>query len=60
MKRWILQLITLILPAAVLSAQDYPQVVTFETKDAESATITSVGVADKAKDGPENAAKSLL
>ena len=60
MKRWILQLITLILPAAVLSAQDYPQVVTFETKDAESATFTSVGVADKAKDVPENAAKSLL
>ena len=50
MKRVAIQLITLFLSAVALSAQDYPQVVTFETSDAESATFTSLGVASKSKD----------
>ena len=60
MKRLIVQLITLTLSAVALSAQDYPQIVTFETSDAESATFTSVGAAGKAKDVAGNAAESLF
>lgn len=60
MKRLIVQLITLTLFAVALSAQDYPQIVTFETSDAESATFTSVGTAGKAKDVAGNAAESLF
>ena len=39
-----IQLITLILSTVALYAQNYPQIVTFETSDAESATFTSVAV----------------
>lgn len=50
------------LSAFVLSAQEYPQVVTFETSDAESATFTSVAVQNKSKaqDLENNAAQSLF
>ena len=60
MKRVAIQLITLFLSAVALSAQDYPQVVTFETSDAESATFTSLGVASKSKDVAKIAAESLF
>ena len=59
MKRFTV-LITLILSAAALSAQDYTQIVALETSDGESATFTSVGVAAKSKDVANNAAESLL
>lgn len=55
-----IQLITLILSTVALYAQNYPQIVTFETSDAESATFTSVGVAAKSKDVANNAAQSLF
>lgn len=59
MKRFTV-LITLILSAVALSAQDYTQIVTLETSDGESATFTSVGVAAKSKDVANNAAESLF
>ena len=43
-----------------MKAQTYPQIVTFENSDEVSATFTSVGVAEKAKDAAENAAQSLF
>lgn len=60
MKRLVTYLVALALPALALSAQDYPQIVTLETADAESATFTSVGAAAKAKDVADNAAESLF
>lgn len=60
MKRSLIFLMTLCLSAAALSAQTYPQIVTYETSDDVSATFISVGVADKAKDVPANAAASLF
>ena len=49
-----------VVSAAALSAQDYAQVVTFETSDAESATFTSLGVSKKSKELADNAAQSLF
>ncbi|MBR5498659.1 MAG: hypothetical protein IKV75_00680 [Bacteroidales bacterium] len=60
MKRIILLSFALCLSAIALTAQTYPQVVTFETSDDVSATFVSVGVSDKAKDVAENAAQSLF
>ena len=60
MKRLIVQLITFTLSAVALSAQDYPQIVTFEASDAESATFTSVGASGRAKDVEGNAVESLF
>ena len=60
MKRIFLLAASLCVCALTLTAQNYPQVVTFETSDDVSATFVSVGVADKAKDVAENAAQSLF
>ena len=60
MKRSILIIISLCLAALSMKAQTYPQIVTFENSDEVSATFTSVGVAEKAKDAAENAAQSLF
>lgn len=60
MKRLTTLLFSFFLSAAALSAQDYPQIVIHETSDAESATFTSLGVADRAKDVADNAAQSLF
>ena len=54
MKRIILLSFALCLSAIALTAQTYPQVVTFETSDDVSATFVSVGVSEKAKDVAEN------
>ena len=59
MKRFAI-LITLLMSAMAMSAQDYVQIVTFEASDNESATFTSVGVANKSKAVEDNAAKSLF
>ena len=60
MKHIITQLFTFVVAAVSLSAQDYPQIVTFESKDAECATFTSMGVSDRLKDVENNAAESLF
>lgn len=60
MKRLTIILVSLCLAVLSMSAQNYPQVVTYETSDNVSATFTSVGVADKAKGVAENAAQSLF
>lgn len=60
MKRISIILVSLCLAVLSMSAQNYPQVVTYETSDNVSATFTSVGVADKAKGVAENAAQSLF
>lgn len=60
MKIHIIQLIAFVLCTTALSAQNYAQIVTCEKAEAESATFTSVGVAEKAKDVANNAAESLF
>ena len=60
MKHLTTLLFSLILSVTVLSAQDYPQIVIYETSDAESATFTSLGVAKRAKEVEDNAAQSLF
>ena len=60
MKRISIILVSLCLAVLSMSAQNYPQVVTYETSDNVSATFTSVGVSDKAKGVAENAAQSLF
>lgn len=60
MKHVLTYLVALVMPAMALYAQDYPQIVTFESSDAESATFTSVGASSKAKDVADNAAESLF
>ena len=60
MKRLIIFTLSLCLSAFAMTAQTYPQVVTYETSDDVSATFVSVGVSDKAKDVAENAAQSLF
>lgn len=60
MKRLLVLLSLSCLSAAVLSAQTYPQIVTFESSDDVAATFTSVGVSDKAKGTADNAAASLF
>ncbi len=59
-KHLTIQLAVLILSTVALYAQNYPQIVTFETSDSEFATFTSVGLAEKAKDVANNAAESLF
>ena len=60
MKKIITPLISSFVFLCGLSAQNYPQIVTFETEDGNSATFTSVGMAEKAKDVPQNAIESLF
>ena len=60
MKRIFLLAASLCIYAFTLTAQNYPQVVTFETSDDVSATFVSVGVSEKSKDVAENAAQSLF
>lgn len=60
MKRIFILSLAFVLSAAALSAQNYIQIITHESSDAESATFTSVGVASKAKDVADNAAESLF
>lgn len=60
MKRFTIQLVTLLLSTVAVYAQKYPQIVTFESQNAESATFTSVGAAERAKDVENNAAESLF
>ena len=43
-----------------LSAQNYPQVVVYETSDEVSATFTTVGADAKSKNVQDNAVKSLF
>ena len=60
MKQIFLSFIAICALAVSLSAQNYPQVVMFETSDDVSATFTSLGVSDKAKDVEANAVASLF
>ena len=60
MKRIITILSAVILSMTFLTAQDYPQVVTYESFDGVAAVFTSVGAAEKSKEVQNNAVESLL
>lgn len=60
MKRQLIILSLLCLSVFALSAQTYPQIVTYESSDGVAATFTSVGVAEKSKGTADNAAASLF
>lgn len=60
MRRLIIPFVFLYLSAVALSAQNYPQIVEFESSDDAVATFTSVGSASKAKGVQENAVQSLF
>ena len=60
MKQLAILLISSFFSVAALSAQEYAQIVTYESSDDASATFTSVGIANKAKEVSSNAVKSLF
>ena len=60
MKRSLVFIVSAFLSVFALSAQDYPQIVTFESSDAVSATFTSIGVSGKSKNVAQNAVESLF
>ena len=60
MKQLAILLISSLFSVAALSAQEYAQIVTYESSDDASATFTSVGIANKAKEVSSNAVKSLF
>lgn len=60
MKHILLSIVAAFVLSGSMSAQEYAQIVTFETSDAVSATFTSVGIAKRSKDVEENAVMSLF
>lgn len=60
MKHILLSIVAAFVLSGSISAQEYAQIVTFETSDAVSATFTSVGIAKRSKDVEENAVMSLF
>lgn len=60
MRKIILILFLSFWAAGNLFAQDYPQIVSYESKDGQAAYFISVGTAPKAKDVASNAVESLF
>lgn len=60
MKQIFVSVLAAFMLSVSLSAQDYAQIVTYESSDAVSATFTSVGIAKKSKGVEENAVLSLF
>ena len=60
MKRIFTLLIACVVLGFSASAQNYPQIVTYENSEGVAAVFTSVGVAEKSKDVQDNAVASLF
>ena len=60
MRRLFISFVSLVLSALAMSAQDYPQIVMYESSEDAMVTFTSLGASSKAKNVQENAAKSLF